>query len=404
MTFPVQVLALILDLVALYYAVLFLASLTGKRQRIDYSSLDPRTRFAVLIPAHDEEKVIGDLLTDLSVQNYPAPLFDVYVVDDASIDNTARIVEDFTSKPNFHLVRRREQARGKPSALNFGLTHLRSYVAYDAVAVFDADNRVEKDWLRKVDCHHQCGSPLVQTNVRTKNPDQSLLTKLIYYEYLTFGRIWQLGKSRLQWCNAFAGTGMSVKWQLLEKFGFFDERALTEDLELTIRLFNANYRVTYVHDASVWDEKPATLGPFFRQRVRWATGHLQACRKLFGRGPLISRWEANFYLFAIVVPFAVMAAWLFSLLQFFNLVTYQPQTTFVWIFASFAFIFTTLIAALQEGDWGIIRYVIPLHIYLHHWIIVLLWSAIKSVLPGRSLGWAKTPHSYDGRMKNNLQA
>ncbi len=393
LTFPVQILALILDMIALYYAVLFVASLTVKKEIVNYDEVTPQTRFAILIPAHNEEGVLGELLKDLSEQDYEKRLYDVYVIDDASSDNTLGIAsESITRNRNFHLIHRQTGGSGKPSALNYGLHNLSRDVNYDAVAIFDADNRVEKMWLRKIDYQHQAGNALIQTNVKTKNPDQSLLTRLIHYEYLAFGRIWQLGKSRLQWCNAFAGTGMSISKKLLEEFGFFDETALTEDLELTIRLFNEGYRVTYLHDAYVWDEKPATLRPFFNQRVRWATGHLLACRRLLGHGSLIGRWEANFYLFAIVMPLAVLTAWILSLLQLLNLVTFQPQTTFAWIFASFAFTFTMLIAGLQEGDRGIIRYLIPLHIYLYHWIIVVLWSFIQSLKPNKR--WVKTPHSF----------
>jgi cellulose synthase/poly-beta-1,6-N-acetylglucosamine synthase-like glycosyltransferase len=393
LTFPVQVLALILDMIALYYAVLFVASLTTKKTTVNYAQVKPKTRFAILIPAHNEERVLSELLQDLSEQNYEKTLYDVYIINDASTDNTLGIACEFVREyPNFHLIHRRVGGGGKPAALNHALHNLRREISYDAIAIFDADNRVEEMWLRKVDYQHQTGNALIQTNVKTKNPNQSLLTRLIHYEYLAFGRIWQLGKSRLQWCNAFAGTGMSIKYSLLKQFGLFDETALTEDLELTIRLFNEGYRVTYLHDAYVWDEKPASLHPFFNQRVRWATGHMLACRKLLGHGSLIGRWEANFYLFAIVMPLAVLAAWILSILQLLNLVSFEPQTTFVWIFASFAFAFTMLIAGLQEKDRGIIRYLIPLHIYLYHWIIVVLWSFLQALRPQKK--WAKTPHNY----------
>ncbi len=398
LTFPVQVLALILDMIALYYAVLFVASLTVKKEIVNYAEVKPHTRFSILIPAHNEESVLSELLEDLSKQDYEKSLYDVYVIDDASTDNTLTIACEYVRRySNFHLIHRQVGGGGKPAALNYGLNSLRRDRDCDAVAIFDADNCVEEMWLRKVDYQHQSGNGLIQTNVKTKNPDQSLLTRLIHYEYLAFGRIWQLGKSRLQWCNAFAGTGMSIKWTLLEEFGFFDETALTEDLELTIRLFNKGYRVTYLPDAYVWDEKPATLRPFFNQRVRWATGHLLACRKLFGHGSLIGRWEANFYLFAIIMPLAVLAAWILSILQLLSLVTFEPQTTFVWIFASFAFAFTMLIAGLQEKDRGIIRYLIPLHLYLYHWIIVVLWSFFQALRPNKK--WEKTPHNFTARTR-----
>lgn len=390
-----QILAYLLDLIALYYSVLFVSSLTIKKQTVDYSKVEPKTRFAVLIPAHNEELVIGDLIQDLAEQEYPHELFDIYVIDDGSTDKTSQIVSNLTTDfNNLILMLRKEGGRGKPRVLNYALQNLRAEAEYDSVAIFDADNRVERLWLRKADYEYQQGNKLLQTNVKTKNPDQSLLTRLIYYEYLVFARIWQLGKSRLLWCNAFAGTGMAIDLKLLKSFGLFDETALTEDLELTIRLFQEGHRVTYLHEACIWDEKPATLRPFFKQRVRWATGHLLACRKLFGRGSLIGRWEANFYLFAIVLPLCVLAAWIFSIVDLLGLVTFQPQTTFIWIFTSSAFLLTMLLAGLQEGDKRILRYLIPLHIYLLHWIVVVLVSLVKAFTSGSHTQWAKTPHNF----------
>ena len=82
---PVQ---LIVAFFTIYYTVI---AVCGMWHRKEKNLAPPKSKFAVVIPAHNEEMVLADLLENLKMLKYPKELYDVYVIADNCTDHTADI-------------------------------------------------------------------------------------------------------------------------------------------------------------------------------------------------------------------------------------------------------------------------------------------------------------------------
>ncbi|MDI9644813.1 MAG: glycosyltransferase [Candidatus Verstraetearchaeota archaeon] len=296
-------------LYSIYYFALFLATI---RREGDHRECPcPAVKFLVLVPAHNEEDVISDICRDLLSQRYPRGLFRALVIADNCEDRTAKIVGGMECA-TLRLVERRSEVRGKGAALDYALENMRRYIGDfrpDYVVVFDADNRVPVDFLDELSSRVG-GHAALQCNVKTKNPNSSLIARASYYEGLILQRLWQHGKDRMGLCTALAGTGEAIRYDLISTLGFGN--SLTDDLDLTIRLAERGLKVKYLHYPCTYDEKPDSLRVEIRRRTRWAAGHFQT---FFRHGarllsiPSRLSLDAFFYLTNIISPIVVLTSW-----------------------------------------------------------------------------------------------
>jgi cellulose synthase/poly-beta-1,6-N-acetylglucosamine synthase-like glycosyltransferase len=258
---------LVLTLFTFYY---FVVSLFGFWRRPEDYSLPPSSRFAVVTAAHNEEKVIGQLIRNLHELNYPEELFDIYVIADNCSDNTATIAASVGANV---IKRFNDEEKGKGYALEYAFNQIfTSGPKYDAVVVFDADNLVSPDFLMIMNARLLKGEKIIQGYLDTKNADDTWITKSIYIGYLLTNRFWQLSKYNMGLTCALGGTGMCISVDLLKKYGW-GMTSLTEDLEFQIKALLNNVKVTWAHEARVYDEKPLSLMQSWQQRQRWMQGH-----------------------------------------------------------------------------------------------------------------------------------
>ncbi len=228
------------------------------------------TRFAVLIPAHNEESVIVPLLESLKEQKYPAGLVDVYVSCDDCTDATAALARERGAKV---LLRHDPKRRGKTWNVRWALAHI-PLDGVDAVAVFDADNLAAPDFLSKMNdflvIHPEAKA--IQGYLDVKNPTDSWVTRAYAVGYWFTNRFWQAARDHVGLSCALGGTGLVVRTSTFLKLTERIE-SLTEDLEMTAMLVLAGERVFWNESAVVYDEKPVALRPSMRQRLRWMQGH-----------------------------------------------------------------------------------------------------------------------------------
>ncbi len=242
---------------------------SGKRIREHH----PESRFAVLIPAHNEEMVIEPLLESLENQDYPRTLYDVYVIADNCTDDTARRARAAGVKV---MERFSDHKRGKGHALRYGLRRLGMLDPskgnqYDAVAVFDADNLVDSGFLKVMNNRLAAGEHLIQSFLDSKNPTDSWIASGYSLMFWLNCRFMMLSRYNLGFSAAFMGTGMCISTQALADVGWNVE-TLTEDLEYSAQAMLHGYPTRYAHETRVYDEKPLTFTASVRQRLRWARG------------------------------------------------------------------------------------------------------------------------------------
>lgn len=266
---------LFLAFIGLYQFSLSLFGLYRKKKQKEYPA---EKSFAVLVAAHNEEKVIGALLENLKRLNYPKELYDIFVICDNCTDRTAEIVRSFGVNA---CVRTNPNLRGKGYAIEWMLKELwKQPRSYDAVVMFDADNLVSPDFLIHMNNDLCSGARVIQGYLDTKNPSDSWITGAYGITYWFCNRLWQLPRKNLRMANFLGGTGMCFETQLLKEMGW-GATSLVEDLEFTVRCVQRGVYPVFNYDAKVFDEKPITFQASARQRLRWMQGHFTVARKYF---------------------------------------------------------------------------------------------------------------------------
>ena len=184
--------------------------------------------FSILIPAHNEEKVIQQTLENVFKLNYPSELFEVAVINDGSTDKTEEIVMRLQEKhSNLKLLNipKDKGGRGKSAALNMGLANfLLAWRGLEVkprhrwiIGVFDSDAEPQPNMLEKVSFQfnkQEVGG--VQTLVRIRNKDRSFLAKLQDIEFLGFARVVQSARNNYSGSVALGGNGQFVRATALD--------------------------------------------------------------------------------------------------------------------------------------------------------------------------------------------
>lgn len=251
----------------------------GIRNRRRVPSCEPRKSFAIIVPAHNEEAVIGPLVENLRHLDYPRDLYDVFVVADNCTDGTARVAREAGAVV---LERYNPRARGKGHALEHAFGCLEAGPRrYDAVVVIDADNLVARDFLSAMNARLCQGERVIQGCLDVKNPDDTWISASYAFSYWAANRFWRLGKHNMGFSVSLGGTGMCIDMDLLREIGWSTE-TLTEDLEFSMKALAHGVKTTWAHEAVVYDEKPLTFAQSFRQRVRWVQGGVQVARRYLG--------------------------------------------------------------------------------------------------------------------------
>ncbi|MDF2813844.1 MAG: glycosyl transferase [Paenibacillus sp.] len=237
-----------------------------------------RKTFAILVAAHNEEKVVGALIDNLNKLDYPKEMYDVFVICDNCTDQTAQIVTSMGAKA---CVRNNPALRGKGYAIEWMLKELwKMPKSYDGVVIVDADNLVNADFLKHMNNDLCSGSRVIQAYLDTKNPQDSWITAAYGVTYWYCNRLWQLPRTNLGLANFLGGTGMCFESSLLKEMGW-GATSLVEDLEFTVRCVQRGINPTFNYEAKVFDEKPLTFKASARQRLRWMQGHFAVARRYF---------------------------------------------------------------------------------------------------------------------------
>jgi cellulose synthase/poly-beta-1,6-N-acetylglucosamine synthase-like glycosyltransferase len=306
-------------------------ALFGFRRRNVPIPANPAKRFAIVIPAHNEERVIGQLIQNLQNIHYPKHLYDIFVICDNCTDRTM----ESARKAGARVVERYDPLRrGKGYALSWMFNRLltREPERWDAFVILDADNLVSPNFLLEMNTYLQNGHALLQACLDVKNPDDSWIAKCYALSYWATNRIFQLARRNLGWSCVLGGTGICIKSDLLKEIGW-KATSLTEDLEFTLQCMLAkNIRATWVHEAKIYDEKPVTLRQSVRQRIRWMQGHADCCIRyiavLFSRGIRTGNLSMIDLCIYLIQPFLIVSSGILILAA--TLQTFHPFYGSLW--------------------------------------------------------------------------
>ena len=251
-------------------------SLFGFGRKVkDYQDHDPQSRFLVLVPAHNEEKVIGDIVRNLQAMDYPRELYDFYIIADNCTDATAETARKLGAQVIETRKEGPDSPTGKPIALRKALMSLGDYQnRYDLMMIFDADNLMDTNMFREVNSQYlDKGKPdFIQCYLGAKNK-KGVVAWFYYTGYTLTNRFFDLAKHRLGLNCAIGGTGFVMSTQYLYERGGWTTMSLTEDFEIQVEATLEGRRILWNHTTRVYDEKPTTMRASIRQKIRWGQGH-----------------------------------------------------------------------------------------------------------------------------------
>ena len=239
--------------------------------------IDKKHIFMAIIPAHNEESVIGNLLDSLNNQNYDKDLYDVYVIADNCTDNTAKIAKE---KGAIVYKRFDEKNKTKGAALDWFLQQkIKENAPYDALFIFDADNIVDKNFIVNMNKKLCQGEEVVQGYRDIKNPTDNWIAGGYALFYWTLHRLYHLARYNIGLSPNLNGTGFMVKFDVIKEEGGWKTETLTEDIEFSLQRIIKGRKLGWATDAIVYDEQPTSFAQSWNQRSRWSTGHIQCIAK-----------------------------------------------------------------------------------------------------------------------------
>ncbi|MBR2588611.1 MAG: glycosyltransferase family 2 protein [Bacilli bacterium] len=331
---------------------------------------DKKNRFMLIIPAHNEEKVIKNLVESLKNLDYNKELYDVYVIADNCTDSTAQIAKDAGA-----IVYERfdEKHKTKGFALQWFLQQkIEEDAQYDAFCIFDADNIVDKNFLNAMNKKLNQGEDVVQGYRDIKNPSDSWVSAGYAIFYWTMNRFYHLARYNLGLSPLINGTGFMVKFDVVKPEGW-NTKTLTEDIEFSLKRIIQGKKLGWATDAIVYDEQPVGFKQSWSQRSRWTVGHIQ-CLKEYTK-PLavavkdnktVMNFDGLLYMLGSIPMFVLTL-----LLLVLNLVIYFTEGM-----------------TFNELIWNGVRYIIPtffLPVFTGVMIMIIDKKPIRPMIKGLAL-------------------
>lgn len=237
-------------------------------------------RFAVMISARNEEKVIGGLIESIKTQDYPSDLITVFVVADncSEGDRTAEIARKAGAVV---YVREDKEKIGKGFALEFLLSKISDDYkrdAFDAFFVFDADNILSPDYITEMNKTYCDGYRVLTSYRNSKNYGDNWISAGYALWFLREAKYLNNSRMILGTSCAISGTGFMIDRSIFEneegrlEWKYF---LLTEDIEFTAANVVNGEIIGYCDNAVFYDEQPVSFKQSWNQRMRWAKGYLQ---------------------------------------------------------------------------------------------------------------------------------
>ena len=350
-------------------------------------------KFAILIPARDESKVIEELLNSILNQTRKINSDDVYVIVEEESDKTVEIVKN----KNMNIIFRHDLTKKRKGyALDDAIKEiLEQKKHYDAYFIFDADNVLDKDYIKNMEEAYEDGYDIGIGYRNTKNGNDSVIAAA---SSLTFSMINTLGNEHKTKCNntlTISGTGFYIKGDIVEKLGGYPFNSLTEDYELTLYATLNDLTTTYEKYAIFFDEQPVKYNITINQRTRWIKGFFEARKKYI---PLLLKKEINknfsssFHQIMGVNPYILLIIGLLGILliNYFNV----KNTIILILFVYLIMALITSIMVLKENTYLNINNKMKLKVILYNPIflstyIICLFKAILN----KDVKWLKIEHS-----------
>ncbi len=362
---------------------------------------------SILVPAHNEGKVIAKTLESMINLEYDNDKYEIIVINDNSSDNSKEIlkeIQDNNPVRNLKIINTDGiiGGKGKSNALNIGLAESKGSL----IAVYDADNTPEKNALMElvISIMKDEEAGAVIGKFRCRNKSRNILTRFINLEGIYFQWMAQAGRWQFFKLCTIPGTNFIIRRSILDKLGGWDTDAVTEDTEISYRIYRMGYHIRFCPYSTSWEQEPENLLVWFRQRKRWVKGNYYVLfknfRYLFAKktGPI--KFDLLYFLLIYIffLGGAVISDTIFILgFGGFIQTTILGYSILLWVMAYLLFVLSVLISASTEkSELNIFNVFIAMIMYFTYcklWAIIAvvgLFSFINDAIYSREVTWYKT--------------
>ena len=349
--------------------------------------------------AKDEERVIGETIEKLCELDFPVDRYQVWAINDNSSDDTGAVLDRLAQRyDHLRVIHRGRDARGgKSGALNLALQHITT----DVIGVFDADARVDPDFLQQVlPLFDRPEIGAVQVRKSIANAEENVWTKGQAIEMVLDAYL-QGQRHALGGIGELRGNGQFVRLDALSRCGYFNEVTITDDLDLSLRLHLDGWDVRCTTWPAVYEEGVTDAIALWHQRSRWAEGGYQRYMDYWRlltsdrlspmkRLDLVIFVGAQYLLPAAAIPDAIGAIALGHLPVWLPITLMSAVLTLSWISCGLRRVATeqgrtlSWLSAFGQAIRGTI--------FMLHWIVVMAATTTRMAFRPKRLKWVKTVH------------
>ena len=272
-----SILYIALTVLYFYQFIYIVIALIGdKKKKLDTYEAKKLHKFAFIIAARNEQAVIGNLINSIKQQNYPAELIDVIVVADNCTDDTAQIAREHGA---ICYERFNNMLVGKGYALDYCFNKIveqfGDYTAYDGYFIFDADNVIDKNYVKEMNKVFDRGYNVITSYRNSKNYDTNWITPGYSLWFIREAKYLNNPRMMLKTSCAVSGTGFLVNSSIIKKNNGWKFNLLTEDIQFSVVNILEGEKIGYCESAMFYDEQPTTFKQSWNQRMRWSKGFYQ---------------------------------------------------------------------------------------------------------------------------------
>jgi 1,2-diacylglycerol 3-beta-glucosyltransferase len=373
-------------------------------------------KVSLLVAAKNEEAVVGKLVKMLCNLDYPSDRYEVWVIDDASTDQTPELLDQLAMDfPQLNVLHRSANSPGgKSGALNDVLP----LTTGEVLVVFDADAQVDPMFLRRVLPMFQqetVGAVQVRKAIvqaeDASSPDTNNFWVRGQMAEMALDAFIHQQRAAIGGLGELRGNGQLVRRKALLDCGGWNEETITDDLDLTFRLHLNRWSIEVVTEPAVYEEGVTSAVALWHQRNRWAEGGYQRyldywrliLKNRMGAGKtldLFMFWMIQYVMPSAAIPDALMA-----------IVRHRPMLTSPFsALTVLLFLFGTVsglrrvrrkAALFSSKEIDLSPFVILFQslrgaLYMTHWLVIVGAAIVRMSIRPKQLKWVKTVHRGDG--------